>query len=159
TSSDSCTSGVCGGSNIPGCCRGDADCNDGVACNGAETCNVSTGECGPGTPVNCDDGDTCTTDACNEPNGQCSNTPIPLNPLDVSSVLCFVSNLLGGFTQPPPTPTPGRTATPTATPTAIVAPTTTATQTASPTFTPTSTQTPTATATPTGTATVTPTAT
>ena len=47
-------------------------CEDGMACNGIETCNPSSG-CVPGTPVNCDDGRECSVDTCNEPNGTCTN--------------------------------------------------------------------------------------
>ncbi len=54
-------------------CLVDGDCDDGLACNGAETC--VGGNCQAGTAVNCDDGVACTTDACNEPSGTCSNTP------------------------------------------------------------------------------------
>jgi hypothetical protein len=43
-------------------------CSDGNVCNGAETCN-SGGTCGPGTPLTIDDGNPCTTDACDPTNG------------------------------------------------------------------------------------------
>jgi len=56
----------------PGC-TSNPQCDDGLACNGAETC--VSGSCQPGTPVNCNDGVACTTDACNEPSGTCSHTP------------------------------------------------------------------------------------
>ncbi len=49
-------------------------CADGNACNGAETCQ--SGNCSPGTPLNCDDGDPCTTDTCDGQNG-CQHAPIP----------------------------------------------------------------------------------
>jgi|GEM_PF-464919 len=41
----------------------DALCSDGLFCNGTEACVA--GACAPGTPVICDDGVACTTDACN----------------------------------------------------------------------------------------------
>jgi MYXO-CTERM domain-containing protein len=50
-----------------------APCGDGLGCNGEEVC--AAGACTPGTPVACDDGDACTTDACAEP-GTCTATPI-----------------------------------------------------------------------------------
>jgi hypothetical protein len=56
-------------------CTSDADCDDGEFCNGAETCDTGTGECLPGTPVDCDDRVTCTVDTCDEVNDQCVNTP------------------------------------------------------------------------------------
>ena len=49
---------------VPLGCSSDADCDDGLFCNGAETCDTGTGECLPGTPVDCDDGVGCTVDAC-----------------------------------------------------------------------------------------------
>lgn len=49
-------------------------CADGNACNGGETCQAGT--CTPGTPLNCDDGDPCTTDSCDSVNG-CQHTPVP----------------------------------------------------------------------------------
>lgn len=48
-------------------------CNDGLFCNGTETCNVSTG-CQAGTAPNCDDGIACTTDSCNEGTDSCDHT-------------------------------------------------------------------------------------
>ncbi len=56
----------------PGCSI-NPDCDDGVFCNGAETCVAGT--CQPGTAVNCDDGVTCTTDSCNEAAAACDNIP------------------------------------------------------------------------------------
>jgi len=58
----------------PGC-TGDPDCDDGDACNGAETCNTATGACVAGTPPVCDDGNTCTADAC-DPVAGCASTPV-----------------------------------------------------------------------------------
>jgi hypothetical protein len=48
-------------------------CGDGDACNGAETCQGGT--CTGGTPLNCNDGNACTTDVCDVVSG-CINTPI-----------------------------------------------------------------------------------
>ena len=48
-------------------------CEDGMSCNGAETC--MSGTCMMGTTLDCDDGDVCTADSCAEPGG-CANTPI-----------------------------------------------------------------------------------
>jgi len=56
----------------PGCSI-NADCDDGLACNGAETC--AAGVCQSGTAINCNDGVACTMDACVDPLGTCSNTP------------------------------------------------------------------------------------
>jgi len=56
-----------------GGCSGDPECDDGLYCNGAETCNAGT--CQPGTPPNCNDGVGCTTDSCNETTDSCDNVP------------------------------------------------------------------------------------
>ena len=50
-------------------------CNDGQFCNGTETCNETTDQCDPGTPPDCDDGVGCTVDSCNEITDQCDNVP------------------------------------------------------------------------------------
>jgi hypothetical protein len=55
---------------VPGC-TGNPDCDDGLFCNGAETC--VTGTCQAGTPPNCDDGVACTTDSCNEASDACEH--------------------------------------------------------------------------------------
>jgi hypothetical protein len=49
-------------------------CDDGLYCNGAETCNVTLG-CQAGTAPNCNDGVACTIDSCNEAMDVCENTP------------------------------------------------------------------------------------
>jgi len=45
-------------------CTSDPECDDGLFCNGTETCNIGTSTCEPGTPqpdnVICEDGDDCT---------------------------------------------------------------------------------------------------
>jgi hypothetical protein len=46
-------------------CINDQGCDDGLFCNGAETCNPQVG-CVPGTPPSCSDAYTCTTDSCDE---------------------------------------------------------------------------------------------
>ncbi|UCE62217.1 MAG: thrombospondin type 3 repeat-containing protein [Phycisphaerales bacterium] len=48
-------------------CESDADCDDGLACNGAETCWVATGECVGGLPP-CEP-----FQECLEPTGECVN--------------------------------------------------------------------------------------
>ncbi len=56
-------------------CVDDASCSDGNACNGQETCDPAIG-CQPGTALNCNDGNDCTTDSCNPAIG-CVHVPIP----------------------------------------------------------------------------------
>jgi Cohesin domain len=71
TGLDSCIGlAVCSG------CTADADCDDGLFCNGKETCDTQTGACQQGTPVTCDDG-LCTTGRCNEDLDQCDSVPVP----------------------------------------------------------------------------------
>jgi len=58
---------------VGGGCSTNPECDDGLFCNGAETCNA--GSCQAGTPPNCNDGVACTTDSCNESTDSCNNTP------------------------------------------------------------------------------------
>ena len=61
-----------------GICQVNSDCNDNNACNGLETCDTGSGNCIPGTPVVCDDGQQCTLNQCDPGTGSCSfppNTP------------------------------------------------------------------------------------
>jgi hypothetical protein len=59
----------------PPACQGDGDCDDGLFCNGAETCNLGTGACEAGTAPDCGDGVGCTNDSCNEATDGCDNVP------------------------------------------------------------------------------------
>ena len=60
------------------CLRGTAiNYNDGLYCNGVETCNTTTGLIIPGTPPNCNDGNSCTIDTCSNLLSTCVNTPAP----------------------------------------------------------------------------------
>jgi len=65
----------CGGP--PSGCTADTDCDNGSFCDGAETCNVSTGICEDGTPPSCeDDGLFCNgAEACNEETDSCAGAP------------------------------------------------------------------------------------
>src|SRR5437899_1719737 len=68
----------------PGCCSADPDGDDGDPCNGAEICEVVTGTCLPGLPVDgiaCNDGDACTVaDTCQ--GGVCVGTAVVCTPSD-----------------------------------------------------------------------------
>ena len=54
-----------------GGCTTNAQCDDGLWCNGSETC--SAGACVAGTLPNCADAIGCTTDACDESKDQCTH--------------------------------------------------------------------------------------
>jgi len=54
-----------------------ATCDDHLACNGVETCDVNNG-CVPGTPVDCSNfDDQCRRGVCVEPDAQCEAQPVP----------------------------------------------------------------------------------
>jgi hypothetical protein len=56
----------------------DGNCDDGIFCNGAETCDP-VNDCQLGTPVDCNDGVGCTDDSCDEANDTCANNPNDVN--------------------------------------------------------------------------------
>ena len=56
-----------------GPCTFHSDCDDLLYCNGVEAC--ISGECRPGTPIDCDDGKGCTRDECVEATQDCTHTP------------------------------------------------------------------------------------
>ncbi len=95
TTGDVCLGGTCVGSPAPSCNDGNpcivdtcdpavgcrrtpapeaTPCSDGVFCNGLETCRG--GVCRAGAPPNCDDGETCSVDACAEELGRCRHHAI-----------------------------------------------------------------------------------
>ena len=51
----------------------DDSCDDGLYCNGVETCDAALG-CQAGTAPACDDGVACTDDGCDETNDRCTHT-------------------------------------------------------------------------------------
>ncbi|MGA1824201.1 MAG: M14 family metallopeptidase [bacterium] len=53
-------------------CTNNSDCDDGLFCNGSETC--VSGSCQPGIPPDCNDGVRCTDDSCNEGTDSCDHT-------------------------------------------------------------------------------------
>src|SRR3989454_1037081 len=75
-----CTADQCDGL---GACTHPANvtCDDGLFCNGTETCDAATGQCVAGTAPTCDDAVVCTADSCdptaNNGAGGCLNTPVP----------------------------------------------------------------------------------
>lgn len=67
TSGDICQQGVCIG-------RTAVNCDDGNICNGTEICDPATGGCLAGDPIDCNDDNPCTDDAC-KPGVGCQHTP------------------------------------------------------------------------------------
>ena len=74
--------------NYPAACTSNADCDDGIWCNGAETCNTVNGQCEVATPA-CDDGLICTDDVCTELTQSCSNVPVTCPNLPGSTGECL----------------------------------------------------------------------
>ena len=85
---DSCDSGI-------GCvfAPNTAACDDGDLCSDGDVC--AGGVCTPGGPLDCDDGDPCTAEACDQIEG-CSHTPIfGCNPVEVPAAGSGLIRLLG----------------------------------------------------------------
>ncbi len=58
-------------------CTGAPDCDDGLACNGSETCDIPSGICQAGTPLACDDGVFCNgVETCDEAAGCLPGAPV-----------------------------------------------------------------------------------
>ncbi|HTM21334.1 MAG TPA: M36 family metallopeptidase, partial [Kofleriaceae bacterium] len=66
-------------------CTSDAQCSDGDACNGVETC--AAGVCSAGTAPDCDDGNVCTTDSCAPASG-CAHAPVADGTSCVDATVC-----------------------------------------------------------------------
>jgi hypothetical protein len=103
---ETCQAGVCVGGTAPDCddanvCTVDTcvpatgcqntpvqngtSCADSTVCNGAETCQNGTCQAGP--PLNCNDGNVCTLDACHVVSG-CQYTPRPDGTSCADSTVC-----------------------------------------------------------------------
>jgi subtilisin family serine protease len=86
-------------------CLTDSACNDGNPCNGVETCR--SGVCAAGTPLNCDDANPCTTDACNPTTG-CQHRPGADGIACSDGNICIVGETCNsGVCQPGTSATPG----------------------------------------------------
>ncbi len=75
-------------------------CSDGNLCNGLETC--SGGDCAPGTPLTCSDGNPCTDDTCDPVSG-CVYTPDDTNSCDDGTICTIGDACLGGLCVGSPT--------------------------------------------------------
>jgi len=71
TDGNICTTDTCNASSVCVHTNNTLPCADGLFCNGSEVCGG--GSCQPGTPVNCDDGVSCTADSCNETTDACDH--------------------------------------------------------------------------------------
>jgi hypothetical protein len=76
-------------------CTQNSDCDDGLYCNGVETCLNE--KCIAGTNVQCNDGITCTSDSCNEITDICEYTPNNnlCLPLPFGCLTCSCDKILG----------------------------------------------------------------
>jgi Tol biopolymer transport system component len=91
----------CVSASIPGCCLSDPDCINNSVCDGVESCLA--GDCLPGTPLTCDDGLFCNgQETCDKVAGCQSGTPFDCNDgasctLDVCDEVqgCLSSSLPG----------------------------------------------------------------
>lgn len=84
---------------VPACtyCGTDAECDDGLTCNGTEVCNPSTHMCQSGTPANCSGSDdTCNVGTCTEPDGGCVTTSKPDGTACVGDATCEAGVCIGG---------------------------------------------------------------
>jgi hypothetical protein len=69
----------------------DSACDDGLFCNGSESCQLAG--CQSGITVDCDDSVDCTIDACNEGTDACDNTPTlscPGSCVDTANECCDI---------------------------------------------------------------------
>ena len=68
----------------------DANCDNDLWCDGAETCDV-VNDCENGPAPNCDDGVACTDDSCDEVDDECDN--VPNNALCDNGLICDGSEI------------------------------------------------------------------
>jgi hypothetical protein len=72
-------------------CSDEGQCQDGVFCNGVEQCLA--GHCYPASKAACDDGNSCTSDACTEATQSCTNTSLGNSDVDGDG---YISIACGG---------------------------------------------------------------
>jgi len=83
----------------------DSNCDDGLWCNGAETCDTVS-DCQAGTAPDCDDGAGCTVDSCNEATDSCDN--VPSDALCDDGLFCNGAEAcVDGLCEPGADPCPG----------------------------------------------------
>jgi hypothetical protein len=83
----------CTHTSIPGCCASDADCQDLTVCNGIEHCVA--GDCVPGTPLVCDDGNACNgQETCDPVLGCQAGTALSqTNPYSYEAIVCAINQI------------------------------------------------------------------
>ncbi|HYC56605.1 MAG TPA: right-handed parallel beta-helix repeat-containing protein [Candidatus Binatia bacterium] len=72
-------------------CLFDSECDDGLVCNGVESCDLDTNMCEAGTQLDCDDENQCTDNDCHEPGG-CMNTPLSNGTGCSDDVTCSIAD-------------------------------------------------------------------
>ncbi len=89
------------GNNDDGCrddctftCTDDTSCDDGDACNGAETCDATAHTCTNPDDLDCDDADDCTADSCDTETG-CINALIDGDMDGYAAPTCTTAGLMG----------------------------------------------------------------
>ncbi|MCC6750155.1 MAG: hypothetical protein IT371_20985 [Deltaproteobacteria bacterium] len=75
-------------------CTADAQCDDGLRCNGKERC--ATGQCVPGEPVFCPAADPCAERYCSEASGRCEERARPDGELCDDATFCTVEDRCEG---------------------------------------------------------------
>jgi hypothetical protein len=60
---------------VPSRCTADAECDDGIFCNGEERCDTTAGDCVAGAAPACDDAASCTADRCDAARDECVHEP------------------------------------------------------------------------------------
>jgi cysteine-rich repeat protein len=88
-SGDGCEPDTC----TPSCTM-DEDCDDGLYCNGLETCNTDLSRCQAAGTDPCDDSDPCTDDSCDEELA-CANDLIDADGDTYAPATCTTSGLMG----------------------------------------------------------------
>jgi hypothetical protein len=91
TQGDECVNGACLGAPTPAATA----CAGGNICTGISSCDPTSGACVTSAPATCDDGDGCTTDACDPVKG-CTNTTIDGLPGALCEIDVILNQLRAG---------------------------------------------------------------
>ncbi|NOX71689.1 MAG: S8 family peptidase [Candidatus Micrarchaeota archaeon] len=94
---DQCNTGVCDESLDACTAQPKADgtpCDDGLFCTVGDSCQ--DGACMGGAQMNCNDGNDCTTDSCDEENDICEHTNVPDGTLCDDGLFCTIDDICSG---------------------------------------------------------------